>query len=448
MSNVKFRIGSGPLDPGTISFEVNPRALGISTGTISNIYLDGENQRYKLCLNSLMESVNGDGVFLDGEGLHIYTNFNRIVCGDNNNIKIGDSQFAFGDGLKSSYDNQFIIGKYNANNSDSIVEIGNGTSNTNRSNLLRITKDGYVYLKPRSSNGNNTLSVSINNTGLNLDDNNAYALLQPSGLHFNSGTTYSGNGIIFRLNASNATIQGPEFNRLNITIPKGLGGQIDPLIRLGSSAGPEELSYITIQADKLTFVAKGINDISAPTMEIGVDLPTSQDSSKIYFEQKQISLTSNKIQFNCDKNNIVDENGDSLFGNSQIIRNSEEVEVHRGVGVNSTTTLCAFNYEIQNGVIIGYFNIESVSGASLLTIDFSSNGVLSPRLAGMNNVAPYINVSITTGGRDLWIASASTRYLEETGQTRLTLELDSIYSGTSNICIQIIALKGNEIKEG
>ena len=57
-----------------------------------------------------------------------------------------DYSVAIGYETKTNAPYQHAIGKYNLPNQEDIFEIGNGNSNSNRSNLLRVTKTGDMYI--------------------------------------------------------------------------------------------------------------------------------------------------------------------------------------------------------------------------------------------------------------------------------------------------------------
>ena len=399
MDNVKFKFGYfSELENGSISFEHDS-----ITGTvpyIKNIYIDMNLSeqgltRLSFIPDQLIEPANGDVLILSDGSIYGCTtrgNVNFQIGGEDDNILNGSQSFAFGRGLRSSYSKQILLGEHNANNQDSIIEIGNGTSNSNRSNLLRITNKGHVELTPQARNGTNTLNITINDSGLKLYDGNADALLTPSGFQF-KGAIYSGNGIEFESRSKDITIQGPEFLDLNITVPMGSAGWIDPLIRLHSSTGPEELSHITIQADELTFIAKGVNDNSTPKMEVGVDLPTSQYSSKVYFEKEKISLTGQTIQFNCDINNIVDKNNNPLFEKTETKITASTVTA---LDEKNNQATLYYNYQ-KNGLVIAKITLPLGSSVErkikipvTKQLPLSENTLVATILQHTNNKAAYL----------------------------------------------------------
>lgn len=104
--------------------------------------------------------TNRIGAYLDGD-TWCPTDYKpdgcSIICGSYNKINtitnnVKDSCVA-GNNLVSSYSNQFIIGQYNDNQSDSLFEVGNGSSNSNRTNAFSVTNDG-------TANVSNDLNVS------------------------------------------------------------------------------------------------------------------------------------------------------------------------------------------------------------------------------------------------------------------------------------------------
>lgn len=85
-------------------------------------------------------------------------NYSAILCGIYNEISSGAyNSLVAGEHNIAGYRNQLILGKYNNNMSDSIIEIGNGIDNDNRSNIFRITDKGIseqigLILTPQADN--------------------------------------------------------------------------------------------------------------------------------------------------------------------------------------------------------------------------------------------------------------------------------------------------------
>ena len=361
MADIKFKIGTqyGELDPGSIIFDIISReSLGLDQGLIDGIYIDGQNERYVLRADQLFEPANGDGVYLNGEDLQIRTTSNRVICCDRpSEIDGGTSQFAFGVGLKSSYSNQFIIGQYNANNSDSIIEIGNGTADDKRSNLLRVTKNGQVRLGnvdkeyahfdkaqlefksaryADASIDKTFYNVIISSQQIQMTNSNidvaklSYSGLLVNGISSNDQsaeieTSYAVESITHRNNSTNNTVSidftsdtitltTPSIetggislssgNALNLLAPGGFTLVTD------STRGTNHSGLIgvyTNSEDKKT-------SLTLETINSG-----KGQSSSIKMTEQLITFDSDKMQFNCDKNNMVDKNNDPLFEGSQFL---------------------------------------------------------------------------------------------------------------------------------
>lgn len=78
----------------------------------------------------------------------------------------GSHSFTIGDHTISNYSNQTILGKYNDNQSDSIFEIGGGTADNNRYNIIRIASNGDIITTGEVIDKfNNKLSDKIDKDG-------------------------------------------------------------------------------------------------------------------------------------------------------------------------------------------------------------------------------------------------------------------------------------------
>lgn len=91
-------------------------------------------------------------------------NFN-INIGSSNNYTSGQNNFTCGYGLSSSNNNQWILGQFNLNNTNSqnyIFQIGNGSDTINRSNAVSVTREGEVIAQTEVSVGNHHLTQKQN----------------------------------------------------------------------------------------------------------------------------------------------------------------------------------------------------------------------------------------------------------------------------------------------
>ena len=88
-----------------------------------------------------------------------------------------DYAFVAGEQNAASASHQFICGKYNAGNQNNLVEVGNGTSSSNRSNAFEIRTNGDVhaadFITPRGSfneiMGSGSRQRFTNNTALTVN---------------------------------------------------------------------------------------------------------------------------------------------------------------------------------------------------------------------------------------------------------------------------------------
>lgn len=98
-----------------------------------------------------------DGAYAFGESNAVYMNTSYAFGHDNivysedsfvfgkNNIAGYDNTYMIGEGLQPGQTYTVILGRYNISLSDSVLEIGWGTSNTDRNTMFRIDREGNVY---------------------------------------------------------------------------------------------------------------------------------------------------------------------------------------------------------------------------------------------------------------------------------------------------------------
>ncbi len=93
-----------------------------------------------------------------------------------NTLSMGMASHAAGRGTRSNYDNQFVVGQYNDNNSCSIFEVGIGLSNLQPKNGFEVCSDGAVRAPGMSStNIGNSADKSILITKDYLETNFTWA---------------------------------------------------------------------------------------------------------------------------------------------------------------------------------------------------------------------------------------------------------------------------------
>lgn len=98
------------------------------------------------------ESTVAQGTSTVAIGTDVSVNGSNSFSLGNHIELVGNNSFALGEGILISGSNKFSIGTYNETNSDDCFLIGNGTNNSNRSNLFSIQNDGAVIIKKTNSN--------------------------------------------------------------------------------------------------------------------------------------------------------------------------------------------------------------------------------------------------------------------------------------------------------
>lgn len=139
----------------------NAASIGISN-TISDQYsfILGYNNTSSSNYSGVLGISNTNSglyTFTVGSGNNISANYG-LAIGSNNTIS-GIRSIGIGNNIKSLVDNEIGIGKYNYSNG-SILEIGIGTSDSDRKNALEVDSTGDLYLLGVGDyNGSNTSSA-------------------------------------------------------------------------------------------------------------------------------------------------------------------------------------------------------------------------------------------------------------------------------------------------
>ena len=85
------------------------------------------------------------------EGEFTFANGHHSHAGGKDSIADYECDFVQGEGLSATLENQTVLGKYNDNtnwgNNRPVFMIGNGTDNSNRSNIFEIRQDGTIAIK-------------------------------------------------------------------------------------------------------------------------------------------------------------------------------------------------------------------------------------------------------------------------------------------------------------
>jgi len=137
VGNGSFAIGNNIEVLKNLSFSIgNNSQIGGSTGTIGSFSLGSNNY------------IVGDGSSAIGSGNNIPYN-NAVAIGTDNSILLNNS-YAIGYNLKTNnVDGNIVIGKFNDPKSNMSFMIGDGASDTNRSNILELNSNTGVLTLPK-----------------------------------------------------------------------------------------------------------------------------------------------------------------------------------------------------------------------------------------------------------------------------------------------------------
>lgn len=124
--------------------------IGVNKNMAYHVIVNGSNNKVKNSntlqvgqnnVTDALNSING------GSGNVNYGN-NNILVGINSKVNAGGNTCAniLGEGLIANAPHQTVLGKFNATNSDALFQIGNGESDSSRSTLFEVEKDGKAKL--------------------------------------------------------------------------------------------------------------------------------------------------------------------------------------------------------------------------------------------------------------------------------------------------------------
>ena len=106
-------------------------------------------------------------------------------------VKLYNNSVSLGQGTKTTAEGHIALGKYNSGSSTSILTIGNGTSDSNRSNLISLQNNttGLDALKGYYLNLNNAMTVDLSNGDSETHPISTYFTPEPSGFVVHSLNT-------------------------------------------------------------------------------------------------------------------------------------------------------------------------------------------------------------------------------------------------------------------
>lgn len=132
----------------------------------------------KLEFNRINEDKNILSNLKDGEGTN-----SLVQNSSSTNAASAAQAFAIGLGTKAGSANQFVMGQFNSNNTDNLFEVGYGSGDTSRKNILELNKDGALTSQ----------YIGISSTGLRFYNNSNSETL---GINLTTPTTSAGRKAI------------------------------------------------------------------------------------------------------------------------------------------------------------------------------------------------------------------------------------------------------------
>lgn len=125
-----------------------PSTVAMESGTVVTVWIfSGVNT----VANGSCAFARGYGAIADGDGAHSDGYVSRALHANS---------FATGLLTQTGAANQFVAGKYNTGSADTVFEVGNGTTDIDRSNAFEVYGDGKV------SNDNGETKIDISLTGI------------------------------------------------------------------------------------------------------------------------------------------------------------------------------------------------------------------------------------------------------------------------------------------
>ena len=97
------------------------------------------------------DNTIAEGIDSHAEGIGSYAKGAHSHAQGNNTQALADNSSAAGNRTIAGYANQFIVGKFNDNKSDTFFEIGNGADDSNRSNAFEVYADGHAEISVMGS---------------------------------------------------------------------------------------------------------------------------------------------------------------------------------------------------------------------------------------------------------------------------------------------------------
>lgn len=245
------------------------------------------------------ENNTASGVYSRASGTGCHTSGNWASSGGALCNALGDGSFAYGYGIKTSGYCQTAFGQYNENG-NYIFEIGNGSSNTKRSNALSVDANGDIFCYGDETSLNE--QIDANTKKLSGIDDNANNYVHPSytartGVPTAKQTPGFGSTFSVTQPVSDATGHITAMNSRTVTIPNTAA--TTSAAGLMSATDKTKLDGIATGANKTVvdtaLSSTSTNPVQNKVVKAALDgkAPSSHTHSQYY--DSSISRTANTV---------------------------------------------------------------------------------------------------------------------------------------------------------
>lgn len=142
-------IGSHAQGNGSVASGNYSSARGFKTNA-SGEYAHSEGQETQ----SIGISSHAEGINTKALGIAAHS-------GGTNSQASGKYSFAHGENVTATQQDQFVVGKFNKNKTDTLFEVGNGSNKDNLSNAFEVFADGHAELLTQGNNSNSVATRKL-----------------------------------------------------------------------------------------------------------------------------------------------------------------------------------------------------------------------------------------------------------------------------------------------
>lgn len=276
---IDSKLQSAELDAGALSYAIDTQ----------NLYIDALKQNKETVERQLINADKAYALRDQNEQIVAKTGIGNLsfITGLNTSA-MGIASQAFGKETIANSDSCLTIGEFNASDDNALFIVGNGKSNSNRSNAFIVNKDGTIKIL-NSLNIGNVLEVPEIHYGdtiinLNAPDVDNHLVIKPGlivqGNFQSENATILGNLTAANLNAENATISTKlTTTELNVTNEAYFDEDVkikgSAYINYNSETGEyEKVVSETYVTDKIEEVQEIIDNLVTDVWQAGSTAPT------------------------------------------------------------------------------------------------------------------------------------------------------------------------------